>query len=110
MRKTLLAATLLLATLSLNAQKGKWTVYDTQTSDICGNNVSALATDAIRADLLEQKGYKVQILEFIEESATPKNLLIRAVRTGKEKNGFKNQLMTELGLSQTLANQLKTEN
>ena len=70
---------------------------------------SALATDAIRADLLEQKGYKVQILEFIEESATPKNLLIRAVRTGKEKNGFKNQLMTELGLSQTLANQLKTE-
>ena len=45
MRKTLLAATLLLATLSLNAQKGKWTVYDTQTSDICGNNVSALATD-----------------------------------------------------------------
>ena len=71
---------------------------------------SALATDAIRADLLEQKGYKVQILEFIEESATPKNLLIRAVRTGKEKNGFKNQLMTELGLSQTLANQLKTEN
>ncbi|MBQ9623097.1 MAG: SAM-dependent methyltransferase [Treponema sp.] len=71
---------------------------------------AALATDAIRADLLEQKGYKVQILEFIEESATPKNLLIRAVRTGKEKNGFKNQLMTELGLSQTLANQLKTEN
>ena len=70
---------------------------------------AALATDAIRADLLEQKGYKVQILEFIEESATPKNLLIRAVRTGKEKNGFKNQLMTELGLSQTLANQLKTE-
>ena len=70
---------------------------------------SALATDAIRADLLEQKGYKVQILEFIEESATPKNLLIRAVRTGKEKNGFKNQLMTELGLSQTLANQLKAE-
>lgn len=70
---------------------------------------AALATDAIRVDLLEQKGYKVQILEFIEESATPKNLLIRAVRTGKEKNGFKNQLMTELGLSQTLANQLKTE-
>ena len=70
---------------------------------------AALATDAIRADLLEQKGYKVQILEFIEESATPKNLLIRAVRTGKEKNGLKNQLMTELGLSQTLANQLKAE-
>ena len=71
---------------------------------------AALVTDAIRAELLESKGYRVQILEFIEESATPKNLLIRAVRTGKEKNGFKNQLMTELGLSQTLANQLKAEN
>ena len=70
---------------------------------------AALATDAIRAELLESKGYRVQILEFIEESATPKNLLIRAVRTGKEKNDFKNQLMTELGLSQTLANQLKAE-
>ena len=45
MRKTLFAATFLLAALGLSAQKGKWTVYDTKTSDICGNNVSALATD-----------------------------------------------------------------
>ena len=67
---------------------------------------SALATDAIRADLLEQKGYKVQILEFIEESATPKNLLIRAVRTGKEKPDFKSSLLTELGVNQTLLSSL----
>ena len=67
---------------------------------------AALATDAIRADLLEQKGYKVQILEFIEESATPKNLLIRAVRTGKEKPDFKSSLLTELGVNQTLLSSL----
>ncbi len=45
MRKTLFAATILLASLGLNAQKGTWKVYDTRTSDICGNNISALATD-----------------------------------------------------------------
>lgn len=70
---------------------------------------SALVTDTIRAELLEQKGYRVQILEFIEESATPKNLLIRAVLSGKEKETFKNQLMTDLGFTQTLANQLKVK-
>lgn len=43
---------------------------------------AALATDAIRAELLEAAGYKAQILEFIDLEHTPKNLLIRAVRKG----------------------------
>ncbi|MFD0715285.1 class I SAM-dependent methyltransferase [Paenibacillus sp. GCM10027626] len=41
---------------------------------------SALATDAVRAQLLEVLGYKVQMLEFIDPEHTPKNILIRATK------------------------------
>ncbi len=44
----------------------------------------ALATDAIRGKLLEGYGYDVNILEFIDIVHSPKNLLIRAKRTGKK--------------------------
>ena len=44
----------------------------------------ALLTDALRANLLEQNGYEVQILEFIDMEHTPKNLLIRAVKRGEK--------------------------
>ncbi|MBO5282224.1 MAG: SAM-dependent methyltransferase [Lachnospiraceae bacterium] len=50
--------------------------------------MSALITDAIRANLLEQQGYETQILEFIDMEHTPKNLLIRAVKR-QEKPGHK---------------------
>lgn len=42
---------------------------------------AALMTDALRANLLECHGYKAQLVEFVDLSHTPKNLLIRAVRT-----------------------------
>ena len=42
--------------------------------------MAALITDGIRANLLEQRGYDTQILEFIDMEHTPKNLLIRAVK------------------------------
>ena len=41
---------------------------------------AALATDALRAEMLEEAGYRTQVLEFIDMEHTPKNILIRAVR------------------------------
>lgn len=43
--------------------------------------MAALITDALRANLLEQNGYETQILEFIDMEHTPKNLMIRAVKS-----------------------------
>jgi len=47
---------------------------------ILKERMAAIFTDAIRAELLESKGYKTQILEFIDMEHTPKNLLIRAIK------------------------------
>lgn len=41
---------------------------------------AALATDAVRANLLEQCGYHTQVVEFIDLEHTPKNLLLRCVQ------------------------------
>ena len=46
--------------------------------------MAALFTDAIRGNLLEEAGYQVQLLEFIDMEHTPKNILIRAVKHGKQ--------------------------
>lgn len=49
---------------------------------ILKERMAALMTDGLRAELLEAKGYRTQILEFIDMAHTPKNLLIRAVYNG----------------------------
>ncbi len=69
---------------------------------------AALATDALRAAYLEDAGYKVTVLEFIDESHTPKNLLIRAVRkaNGTAKTSARTEaerLENALGVTQTFA-------
>ena len=71
--------------------------------------IAALMTDGLRAQMLEQAGYDTQILEFIDMEHTPKNLLIRAVHTGKKKEN-KEQLracLDAFGLHPTLERLLK---
>ena len=52
---------------------------------ILKERMAAIFTDAIRADILEANGYQTQILEFIDMEHTPKNILLRAVKS-KEKH------------------------
>ena len=52
---------------------------------ILKERMAAIVTDAARAKLLEANGYRTQILEFIDMEHTPKNLLIRAVKTNASK-------------------------
>ena len=65
--------------------------------------LSAILTDAIRANLLEEAGYDTQVLEFIEMEHTPKNILIRAVRRQekREDSGI-SELTAALGVETTL--------
>lgn len=71
---------------------------------------SALATDALRAELLESQGYFVQLLEFIDMEHTPKNILIRAVKKSgpatenKESSALINALHIQPALEKLLKN------
>ena len=65
--------------------------------------LSAILTDAIRANLLEEAGYDTQVLEFIDMEHTPKNILIRAVRRqGKREDSGISELTAALGVETTL--------
>lgn len=66
--------------------------------------MSALITDAIRANLLEEQGYQVQVMEFIDMEHTPKNILIRAVKEkgGKKKDTKIGELTEFLQIENTL--------
>lgn len=76
---------------------------------IMKERVSALFTDALRAKLLEMEGYKTQILEFIEMEHTPKNILIRAVKTNRSTVTWEQmkELEAYLGVQLTLSKLLE---
>lgn len=79
---------------------------------IIKERAAALFTDAIRANLLTACGYKTQVLEFVDLSHTPKNLLLRAqkarlpMETRRAALGEVEALMAEFHLRPTLYNLL----
>lgn len=83
---------------------------------IVQERVAALMTDSVRANLLECVGYKTQLLEFIDISHSPKNILIRASKNNiskekKEKSlNEVNNLIRTFNFNPTLYNLLKNDN
>ena len=53
---------------------------------------ASLATDALRAQVLELCGYKTQVMEFIDMEHTPKNILIRGIKENPNKNILEKKL------------------
>jgi SAM-dependent methyltransferase len=49
---------------------------------ILGERLADVLTDALRAALLRQRGYRVEVIQFVESRHTPRNTMVRAVRTG----------------------------
>ncbi len=80
---------------------------------ILKERLSALLTDAIRGKVLEDWGYRVDMIEFTDFDNSPKNLMIRARRGGRrstrgreeakalaEKYGFTQKLLELCGEEQ----------
>ena len=74
---------------------------------IIKERVSALLTDAIRAAVLEDAGFEVDVIEFVDFAHSPKNLMLRARYTGKHRRGGREKaeaLRKQYGFRQSLLN------
>lgn len=65
-------------------------------------------TDGLRASLMRQQGYRVDVVQFVESQHTPRNTMLRAVRTGSPVKGGSvrkeyDELVTTWGLRPKLA-------
>ena len=66
---------------------------------------SAMLTDSIRACVLEDFGYEVDVVEFVGFESTPKNLMIRAVLKKQPRRANRESLLKlkeKYGFEQTL--------
>jgi SAM-dependent methyltransferase len=63
-------------------------------------------TDSLRASLLRLNGYRVEVVEFVDSAHTPRNLLLRARRTGRVDEGQRAEydaLIAQWGVTPALA-------
>lgn len=59
---------------------------------ILKRRLADVLTDGVRCLILEQEGYDTSIMEYISPLETPKNLLIKAYRTGKRSSRAESEL------------------
>ena len=72
---------------------------------IVRERMAALLTDEIRTLVLEDRGYQVDVIEFVDLENSPKNLMLRARRTGRHSEkgrALARELGERYGFSQTL--------
>jgi len=95
----------------INLQLKKNTLPVITDYGITRERFAALITDNIRARLLSACGYSVDMLEFIDISHSPKNILIRAVKTKKDTDTklFREtgEFLDSISVKQTLFDLLK---
>jgi len=74
---------------------------------------SAMLTSSIRCNILELYNYKTELMEFVEITHTPKNLLIRAVKLKSDESKSKeikiklDETLKAFDINQTLYDKLK---
>lgn len=80
---------------------------------IIKERVCALLTDAIRAAVLEDAGYEVDVIEFVDLAHSPKNLMLRARYTGRRRSGSRERaeaLRRQYGFRQSLLELIEANN
>lgn len=93
----------------VNAQMKKDSFKLLNKYGILKERFSALLTDTIRANLLEYFGYKVQVMEFVDFASSPKNLLIKAIKSNHQNDeslALVEDALNTYNIEQTLYNLL----
>ena len=71
-----------------------------------------LLTDALRAQILRIVGYRVEIIEFIGGEHTPRNIMIRAVKTAAKADQLDidryQEITTQWGIVPVLSKKIST--
>ncbi len=96
--------------INLQLNKSKFTLINKY--GLVKDRFAAILTDSIRCNLLEYKGYTVQMIEFIDFAQTPKNILIKAIKNNKENLDslhLVEDTLNEYNIHQTLYDLLKGE-
>lgn len=70
----------------INKQLDKTTFNIINKYGLLKERFSSILTDSIRANILEYYGYRVNVGEFVDFDASPKNVLIKAVKTSSSVN------------------------